>query len=164
MIDMIIDEIYKSLDNDCYLVALMSALLLPDICGAIEYPHDRNGSRYKKWYSVYIGKYETDGENDDMQYPSANLIYDLRCSLVHNGNPFINLDHQNLNQFELLITNDDMFGGCASICKETGERTLKIGIKNLCFKLCSLAKYYYDCNREKFQFNYSVIDIRNYNI
>lgn len=113
----------------------MSALSLLDICGSIEYPIDRNGSRYKKWYSVYIGKYETDSENNCMLYPTADLIYDLRYSLVHNGNPFIGLGYQKLNQFEFLITNDDMFGGCASICKETGERTLKIGIKNHCFKL-----------------------------
>lgn len=47
MIDQIIKEINKALDNDCFLVALMTALTLPDICGAIEYPKESEGSRYK---------------------------------------------------------------------------------------------------------------------
>lgn len=164
MVNKIIEEINKALDNECFVIALMSALTLPDICGAIEYPGESEGSRYKKWYAKYIGQYEKDGEDDNMPYPTANTIYDLRCSMVHNGNPHVNLEKMNLTSFELWITNDMTSGGGASLCKATGERTLEIGIKNICFKLCSLAKYYYENNKEKFNFNYSIRDMRNYNI
>ena len=164
MIDQIIKEINKALDNDCFLVALMTALTLPDICGAIEYPKESEGSRYKKWYAEYIGKYETDGEHDNMPYASADIIYDLRCSMVHNGNPTINLKKRNLKNFELWITKDMTSGGCSSYCESTGERTLELGIRNICFKLCSLAKYYYGHNKEKFKFNYAIKDMREYDI
>ena len=38
MIYQMIEEINKSLETGCYLVALMSALALPDICGKVEFP------------------------------------------------------------------------------------------------------------------------------
>lgn len=163
MVNKIIEEINKALDNECFLIALMSALTLPDICGAIEYPDVSEGTRYKKWYSEYIGRYETDNKDDSLPYPSADIIYDLRCSMVHNGNPTVDLKKRNLKSFELWITEDMTYGGGSS-CKSTGERTLEIGIKNICYKLCSLAKYYYEHNKDKFNFNYSIKDMRDYNI
>ena len=161
MVDQIIEEINKALDNDCYLVALMTALTLPDICGAVEYPKESEGSRYKKWYAEYIGQYETDGEDKNMPYASADVIYDLRCFMVHNGNPTVDLKKRDLKSFELWITKDMTSGGGASYCESTGERTLELGIRNICFKLCALAKYYYDHNKEKFNFNYTIKDMRN---
>ena len=35
-----IDEIEKSLENECYIAALALALTLPDICGKAEYPSE----------------------------------------------------------------------------------------------------------------------------
>ena len=111
MIYRIIDEINKCLDNECFISALMTALTLPDICGAIEYPNDGTAARYKKWYREFIGQYETHGENDNMPYASADVIYDLRCSLLHSGNPSVNLKQRDLTKFELWITKDMTSGG-----------------------------------------------------
>lgn len=164
MIYKIIDEINKCLDNECYIVALMTALTLPDICGAIEFPNDLEGARYKKWYAEHIGAYESYPRDKNMPYPSADVIYNLRCSMVHNGNPSVNCAKTNLTSFELWITKDMSSGGSASYCSETGERSLELGIRNICFKICALAKSYYDQNKEKFKFNYTIRDLREFGI
>jgi len=46
MINNIISEIKKSIDNECFIAALALALTLPDICGKAEYPNEGNTKRY----------------------------------------------------------------------------------------------------------------------
>lgn len=161
MVNRIINEINRALDADLYLVALMAALSLPDICGSVEYPNLGTTARYKKWYSKHIGKCECSPDDEEHKFPyaSADVIYNLRCSLVHNGNPSINYNQQNIKLFILSITKDFTHGG-ASICMENGERALEIGIRNICWKLCFLANKYYEQNKEKFKFDYTIKDYR----
>lgn len=164
MIDRLVQEINTALDNGCYLVALSSALTLPDICGKAEYPDESSRSRYKKWYSEHIGQFEkppTDEENIkdfgcDMPYPSANVVYDLRNSLLHSGNPNLEEEKKNITSFRLIITKDYSIGGMSSLGK--GTRELDIAIRNLCFKLCDVARRFYHENKEKFHFDYSIIE------
>lgn len=91
MILRIIDEIEKALSHDLYFAALNLALTLPDICGKAEYPDLRTGERYKKWYDENVGVTEkppkcTEDE-PEMPYLSGEVVYSLRCSLLHEGNP-----------------------------------------------------------------------------
>ncbi len=162
MINQIIKEIETCLKNECYIAALTTALTLPDICGKVEYPKDNNSSRYKKWYSKWIGKYEKCPDDEDNRpYSTADLIYDLRCSLLHEGNPNVNLGRNDLMSFKLLITGSDMSGTIAIIHKDgDGKsigREIQIEIKNLCFKLCSMAKEFYNKNKDKFKINYTIV-------
>lgn len=167
MIDRIVKEINTALDNECYIVALTSALTLPDICGSVAYPKMSSTSRYKKWYSEYIGQYEKcpqdpDEPGGEMPYPSADIINDLRNSLLHNGNPNINQKKQNITEFNLIITKDYSFGGIRSKNIYGTERTLEISIRNLCFKLCTVAQHFYQDNKEKFHFDYTIIDFETW--
>ena len=52
MVDRLLEDLEKSLDNDCYFAALSLALALPDICGRAEYPELSSSSkkRYIQWY------------------------------------------------------------------------------------------------------------------
>ena len=97
MIYRMIEEINKSLETGCYLVALMSALALPDICGKVEFPEmeKQTKQRYIKWYDEHIGQYEYDpGDIENvMPYLDGKMIYDLRCALFHSGNPIVNLKY-----------------------------------------------------------------------
>lgn len=74
-------QIEKSLDIGLYMIALQSALTLPDICGALEYPEQGVGNRYKTWYTNYY--------HELVQYPgidqslNADECYAFRCSFVH---------------------------------------------------------------------------------
>ena len=72
MIEKLIRDINKSLDNDCYFAALLMALILPDICWKAKYPADGVTKRYITWYNEYIGNYEkpTSKYDEDMLYLS----------------------------------------------------------------------------------------------
>lgn len=162
LINQIIKEIETCLKNECYIAALTTALTLPDICGKVEYPNDNTTSRYKKWYSKWIGEYERCSKNNDnIPYSTADLIYDLRRSLLHEGNPNVDLGRNNLMSFKLLITGSDMSGTIAIVHKDSNRKPIggeiQIGIENLCFKLCSMAKEFYNENKDKFKFNYTIV-------
>ena len=162
LINKIINEVNACLKNGCYIAALTTALTLPDICGKVEYPKDSNSSRYKKWYSEWIGQYEKcPDDEDNMPYPTADLIYNLRCSLLHECNPNVNLDKNDLMPFKLLITGSYMSGGISTVHKDSDGnpigREIEIGIENLFFKLCRTAKEYYKENKDKFKFNYAIV-------
>ena len=161
MIRVIIDEIYNSLENGNFIVALTSALTIPDACGKIEYPNEGSSKkRYINWYEKYVAQYDRDSSDTLMPYPDSNLVYDLRCSMLHEGNPRVDLKERELTRFVLLKTRDYSYGGMRSIDCE-GNRTLEIAIWNFCFQVCEVARHYYEKNIEKFNFNYR-IEERNF--
>ena len=100
MIIRLVQDIRKALENELYFVALSSALTLPDICGKAAYPAEQSSrKRYILWYDEEIGKYEKNPEDkDDMPYLSGEVIYSLRCSLLHEGNPNMKSDSLRTNQ------------------------------------------------------------------
>ena len=53
MIDLI-NDIESSLKNNNIRCSLGMALILPDICGQIEYPNDSIKDRYVKWCKCYL--------------------------------------------------------------------------------------------------------------
>lgn len=108
-IELLIKEIEKALNNELYLVALISALTIPDALCKIEY-NDNCGDNYVKWVNEYVedtfgrkyGERECDnhiGENSEeeeiidnsgndkyLKSPtglSGSNCYQLRCSLIH---------------------------------------------------------------------------------
>ena len=91
MLQRIIDEVRKSLDNECYIAALALALTIPDICGKAEYPAYRNKNRYTQWYDESVGYSEKlpDSYEKDMPYLSGEVLYSLRNMMLHQGTPNI---------------------------------------------------------------------------
>ena len=116
MILRIIDEIEKALSHDLYFAALNLALTLPDICGKAEYPDLRTGERYKKWYDENVGVTEkppkcTEDE-PEMPYLSGEVVYSLRCSLLHEGNPNLQKNGKRpipIDRFSLVIQSEQPF-------------------------------------------------------
>lgn len=164
MVNTLIEEINFALDNNLYLVALNTALTLPDICGKAEYPNEKSSKkRYIDWYDKHIGQYEINPENVkrgiDMPYLSGEVVYSLRCSLLHQGNPNIDGKH-NIN-FSLVIEKKNEFDMYvdASSCGNN-ERTYRVSIRRLCCILCWTVEEYYKNNRKKFDFfNYKIVNI-----
>ncbi len=59
-----------------YFVALLGVLAIPDICGALASNDGKaSGSKYKQWLR----------DNVPEEAADADLIYGLRCSLLHQG-------------------------------------------------------------------------------
>lgn len=154
MIDRLICEIWKSFENGNYLIALMAALSLPDICGKAEYPNEKQKVRYPHWYDQWVGQYET-YEGSEMPYPTGAIVYELRNSLVHEGTPKIHEGEYKLTKFTLVNDRPWMCGGSSMVCdngENDKERELEINISNLIWKLCQCAKCYYEGNKDKFDF------------
>ncbi len=164
MVDKIIEEINIALDNDLYFVALNSVLTLPDICGKAEYPSEKTSDRYKHWYQKYIGEYEQEPEekmrDSGFPYLSGDVVYDLRCSLLHQGNPNLS-NEKHINKFELIIEDKNEFDVYADMASMTLSikpyKTYSVSIRRLCFIICKAAKKYYEDNKDKFNFfNYKI--------
>ena len=79
-----LSEIEKAVENKLYIIALTSALALPDICACLESsnPNDNSGvrKRYKKWYIK-------NAQNRCLL--DAESCYKYRCSMVHSNNSLI---------------------------------------------------------------------------
>lgn len=151
MINRLINEIENSLQNGNYLIALMAALTLPDICGKAEYPNEQKPSiRYIRWYDEWIGKSET-YKDSKTPFPTGGIVYELRCSFAHEGSPKVHEKNNNLTSFKLVNNKPWICGGSAMVC-DNGERELEINARNLIWKLCTCSKSYYEKNKEKFKF------------
>ena len=188
MLIRIVNEVKKCVENECFIAALALAITIPDICGKAEYPDAGVTERYIKWYNNYIGKYETSNssESEDLPYSSGEVIYNLRNSLLHQGNPNIESykikeDRCRADKFRLTIS-DVCDGGLSQasyvplkdeqgqilrndkgeICFAIKEKSLEVNVINLCSKLCRTARGYYVENKEKFSFfDYELHDIRH---
>ena len=169
MIERLVQEIRTALKNELYFVALSSAITLPDICGKAAYPTERSSrKRYILWYDEEIVKYEKNPEDkDDMPYLSGEVIYSLRCSLLHEGNPNMRNDSLRTNQpidhFSLVIEKDkpfEIYSDASTIIQFEDEqrREYRMNVRRICMILCNVAETYYKENRDKFHFNYEIID------
>jgi len=78
-----LNEIKKALDCELYILALNSALALPDLCAKLESPNfmdtSKVGQRYRRWYDTYAKKY---------CYISADLCYSYRNSMIHSHSSY----------------------------------------------------------------------------
>lgn len=176
----LIDDMNRALDNDCFFSALSLALTLPDICGKAKYPDEKkSGKRYIDWYDEYVGVYEQcPGEEGQMPYLSGEVVYQLRCSFLHQGNPNINKnkikeDCCKIDKFVLMTEKKKEFNILADAAtssenfygnEKVGEtfRTYRVDVRRLCFIISACAKAYYNENREKFDFfDFTIMDVDN---
>lgn len=92
MIPIYVNDIRHSLENKCYFSALSLALTLPDICGMAEFPDKSVTGRYIEWYDKYLGGYMTHGKDElggNNSWLSGEVVYNLRNTYLHQGNPGI---------------------------------------------------------------------------
>lgn len=183
MVNRIIEEIQKSLKQENYLAALTMALTLPDICGKAAEPSLGTGARYKKWYKDNVVLHEKTSDpheadmpycGADMPYLSEEVIYQLRNSMLHQGNP--NVDAKSIREEqckidEFILFVDEPYDSGLSVVsyekelngKKLNEKKLKITNRKLevnlvltCNWICNAAKEYYERNTKRFDFfNYT---------
>lgn len=110
MVNELIKKINQCLDNDCVMAGLSLALTLPDICGKAIYPEfNKPSDRYIKRFDEYIGQHEHYDEHMRLGIPylSGELIYSLRNSILHQGNPNIDGKKFGIIYFELLYQQNE---------------------------------------------------------
>jgi hypothetical protein len=75
-VDELLRQIRKSVGLGLYFVALLGVLTVPDLCGALGSDDGKaTGAKYKRWIRDNVPKHSG----------NADLIYGLRCSLLHQG-------------------------------------------------------------------------------
>lgn len=168
MVNRLIDEVNKALEHELYMAALCTVLTIPDMCAKAEYPQLSNKRRYIKWYEELIGKYERDSEAPNMPYLSGEVVYQLRCSVLHQGTPNIDKNHIRedcckIDKFIIRVERTKEFGGYADSASymntESPNREYTVNVQRLCMMITRVAKKYYENNKEKFDFiNFSIQD------
>ena len=166
MVDIIIAEIKQALENKMYIVALSSALTLPDICGKAEFPGKGTKSRYLSWGEKYIeSRNHLEYEYSAINGMDIKTIYELRCSLLHQGTPNIEKDLY----FELVCDQCERAKQfhyyTESFYKPTADgqnirevQTISVNVVFLCNLLCDSAEKYWKENCQKFDFiNYNIV-------
>lgn len=175
MMDRIISDIDKALGAEAYMAALSLMLTLPDICAKAEYGKQYgNKKRYITWFDEYIGQYEKPPQENGeapMPYLSGEVVYQLRCMILHQGTPNIDskeiredackIDHFTLvteskNEFDI-YTDAASYG--SDFDSNTPIRTYRLNIRRFWLVLKSCVLAYYKDNEEKFTFfQYSILD------
>lgn len=163
-------EIHACLSSQCYIAALSLALTLPDICGKAEYPSDRTSTRYIEWVNRYIVDEEKPKTryDEDMPYLSGEVVYNLRCSFLHSGNP--NIDKTKIKEVRcqvdrfIIEIGESMFSREASVAYGNGGqicyRSCTVNVRQLCNELCRAAETYYLEHKDKFDFfDYHLMEV-----
>ena len=126
----LIDAIYKSLESENWYSALITSLILPDICGRIQYPNMKSKGRYIQWFNHYLlGIYKN--------FLTAPDCYALRCSYLHDGSDNI------LDQKARKILDYFVFTTTPSHCNYfnvNGETFLQLNVKQFCNDICTSAE------------------------
>ncbi|MCH5151552.1 MAG: hypothetical protein J1F65_02700 [Clostridiales bacterium] len=151
MVERIVNEVATGLRNRCYISALTTALTLPDICGKAKYTREGVGARYTQWLNDYVCTNQPFALNAD-----ADIMYDLRCRLLHEGNPSI--AKNKVKQFSLIIRENSPMGINEAVnveIKPDGSKVwhnYNVDVVLLCEKICEAALTYYRSNKERFDF------------
>jgi hypothetical protein len=74
-----LEEIGLAYESGFYSTALMSALVVPDACGAVEYPNLGNNKRYISWYDKYVASLYTCPRP---KY-GGELMWKIRNGMIH---------------------------------------------------------------------------------
>jgi hypothetical protein len=83
-----IGSIRLAVANENWYGALIISLILPDICGKIEYPAKPTNKRYPEWYDKYVKhKYKLGDcyKKCGTLFMTGKDCYALRCALLHEG-------------------------------------------------------------------------------
>ena len=168
MIEHLVNEIEHCLKNDLQIAALTMALTLPDTCGKVYRPQGKVGERYISWYNDHILNHQREplGGDPECFLISGEVVYKLRCAMLHESNPAVTGTAESITQFSLVwrpvssclrTTVDRCIG-----FNEKGElqqHILSIDIVSLCHNICEEALSYYRKNKEKFSFDYHIISV-----
>lgn len=173
MINRIIDEINSALDHNLYFSALALALVLPDSCAKVEFPAVKSSKkRYKDWYKRYVGDSIFDANG--LPNIDEDVAYSLRCSFLHEGNPNVEAKY-GIDKFELMFQEKSILPDVEEIDdtttiinvkyvdvfgtdNKTGERFYKVNVRSYCEHICECVSSYYNDNKSKFSFNYSIVN------
>ena len=152
-VELLLNEIDKSTEHKQYLIALFSALTVPDILGKVKYPNARgNEERYINWFNENIkDSFEAILGIENTVKMDGKACFRLRNALLHGGGNVLN-SNPKIDEFVLSFGDEDFVrgnyaGNYYSLDQwnpETGEapqiKYLYISCKELCRKIVVAAR------------------------
>lgn len=157
----IIASVRDAVSKECWIPALVTALTIPDLLGRVETSGSNNvsvGKRYKAWFTEHVEHRYADhhGWGTDYRalkpYFNADMCYDLRCMVLHQGNSRIKHEYKPEDDegaeyrywFELRANACDSYGTVWDE-PEPGERAHKtsrvcVDVGGLCNAICDAAE------------------------
>ena len=146
MIRDFLNDIRIAKNNKAYFSALALALIIPDICGKIEYNDGSDKTKYIRWFDSWVYKYVEIPKSKNSHYENYDKLakfdgencYALRCVFLHSGNDKIKNYNSNIikiDRFELCVSDGEwQFGdghGCSISDGEIKEVHRRFNIENL---------------------------------
>ena len=136
-----ISSIKKSIEEENWYSALAVSLMLPDICGNLEWPNKKSTSRYIKWfkenlqeqtYTSYIG-----ADRKKHVFLTGDDCYGLRCSYLHAGQDNINAQsvQKALNEFVFVAPEPNTYLHRNYKVDSDGQK-LQLQIDKFCLEIC----------------------------
>lgn len=135
------------------------ALVIPEICGKLEFPKIRGtgyqGKVYSLWYDKFILPYETPQQDFKDFKPftiNGRLLYLLRNAVFHEGSIDIKKDVSDElklspSQKFTFILNADVTSYSESKHSSSEDDLpdvkIRIGVRDLCKKLCAVGEAHY---------------------
>jgi hypothetical protein len=129
-----IDSGRAAIEQNNLYAGLSLALILPDMCGALEYPGASVTKRYEDWCRKWVQPKFTKGVNpfdgSPRIYVRAEDIYQLRCSLLHEGTSEIALHKRTgVDRFLIFDRTTNAHLTVFSDCDFNGEKVNLVQLK-----------------------------------
>jgi hypothetical protein len=130
----LLDSITDAVKHENWLAALALALMLPDICGKLQWPEEeKGGKRYAKWWAHNFAGTYTYGSASD--YVTGDEVWQLRCAYLHEGSSELQNDKKELipviEKFQFAISRDHL--------KKEGT-TVLLNVRTFCEDMCDHVK------------------------
>ena len=130
-IEKLVAAIRLDLANNNNYAALVLSLVLPDICGKLEYPTFKSKKRFELWFDTYLKKYnEILIGNTNVVFMTSLDFYALRCSILHEASEDL------ANQQASDILDKVKFTTMSSHRNKIGK-ILQLNVKCFCEEICN---------------------------
>lgn len=167
MIERLVSEVKACLKADLQFAALTVALTLPDSCGKVYRPDCGNRERYTQWFNDYITKPQKEQfgiPDTESFWLNGEVVYSLRCAMLHESKPNIQKNVENITQFSLIYRSASAVRRTPIECctsfdadGKPDQRIVSVDIVSLCQDICDAALKYYLENKDKFSFDYRIV-------
>lgn len=176
---LLLSEIEKAEKEGLPIIALVGALIIPDLCGHIEYANEaiKSCEKYNKWTRNYIYPISVDHLEDESLRTGyedflfrQDYLYQLRCFLFHEGIPGLNEKYiaskESCSEYVVgdfkftLILEGKIWTGANgyiehpqngnSTAETKREVDVAVSAQEVCHIICKAAQKYLDENEEKF--------------
>ena len=147
----LVKEINNCLDSKIYLSAFVTALIIPGICSQVEMQEIKEDKkRYIDWCNTYLPCTQKCPSDDKMAYLTGELIWDLKESLLSNGNISVcgKYDDVDINDIKLRI---ETRKGMDIYCDVVGEHDVTTNITKFCIDMIYQAERCFDKNSCKIE-------------